>query len=409
MRIAYILADPGIGLFGSKGASVHVQEMIRAFCQLGHQVTVYCTKRGNAAGDPSSESAAEDLAAVPVHVVPVSGAKGAAAREQAVTRTATQMAALGREEPYDLIYERYSLFSDAGAALAEALSVPLVLEVNAPLLHEQATHRSLHDVAGAQRATLRSFAAADVISCVTEPVADWVREFTRQHQTAASRVLVNPNGVRAERFGPRPLSAPDVEAPFTVGFLGTLKPWHGTDVLLRSFAAAASAQRREWRCEILGDGPQRAELQRLTEQLGIEAQVRFRGSVSPDRVPEALAQWDVAVAPYPEPGPDGTHYFSPMKVYEYLAAGLPIVASAVGELPQVIDDGVTGVLLPGSDVAALTERLSQLAAEPQHRASLGAAARAEAVAQHSWRSRASTVLEALELQQPMPAREVLVR
>lgn len=403
MKIAYILADPGIGLFGSKGASVHAQEMIRAFRQLGHEVTVYCTKRGNRADDPTSEAVPPDLGDLPVFVVPVTGVKGAAAREQAVARTAARMAAIAGEETYDLIYERYSLFSAAGAALAESTSAPLVLEVNAPLLSEQAAHRSLHDADGAHQATLRSFSAAHLISCVSEPVANWARGILPQGSAKAPSVRVTPNGVNTARFTPGAAGRTGqyITEQFTVGFLGTLKPWHGTELLLEAFAAAPAADRNSWRCEILGDGPHRQQLQQLADQLGISHQVSFRGAAAPETVPAALADWDVAVAPYPAPGEQQNHYFSPMKVYEYLAAGLPTVASAVGELPRLIDDGVTGVLVPGSDVAALAAALAQLAADHRLRDELGRAARAEVLAHHDWRHRASAVIDAVHLRPPL--------
>ena len=404
MRIAYILADPGIGLFGSKGASVHAQEMIRSFRQLGHHVTVYCTKRGDRAEDSTTEAVPQDLRDLPVFVVPVAGVKGAAAREQAVARSAERMAALAGEGHYDLIYERYALFSAAGAAVAESTAAPLIVEVNAPLLSEQSTHRSLHDVAAAQRTTERSFAAATLISCVSAEVADWARSLAAQTAPAASPVIVTPNGVNTARFLP---GGPRADKQFTVGFLGTLKPWHGTELLLEAFAGAPAADRDNWRCEILGDGPQRHQLEQLAVQLGISDHVRFHGALAPEQVPTALAAWNVAVAPYPQPESSQSHYFSPMKVYEYLAAGLPTVASAVGELPQIIDDGVTGVLVPGSDVPALAAALAQLAGDGELRADLGRAARADAVAHHDWRRRASAVLEAVQLPKPRPVEEVL--
>src|SRR5690625_1269875 len=128
MKIAYILADPGIGIFGTKGGSVHAQEMIRAFRLAGHEVTVYCTKRGNVADDASTEAVPQDLRDLPIFLVPVAGIKGAQAREQAVARAATRMAALAADQSYDLIYERYSLFSAAGAQLSRTTGAPLVLE-----------------------------------------------------------------------------------------------------------------------------------------------------------------------------------------------------------------------------------------------------------------------------------------
>lgn len=405
MRIAYILADPGIGIFGSKGASVHAQEMIRAFRKLGHEVTVYCTKRGNQAQVPTTEAVPEDLEDLPVFVVPVAGVKGAAAREQAAARASERMATLALAGHYDLIYERYSLFCAAGATLADTTSTPLILEVNAPLLNEQSAHRSLHDAESAQRATVRSFAAATLVSCVSEPVADWVRRVSALRCAPyAPQVILTPNGVNTERFTPRARGA---DEPFTVGFLGTLKPWHGTELLLEAFAGAPAADQHSWHCEILGDGPQRQQLQQLAAQLGIGEQVSFRGALAPELVPAALAQWDVAVAPYPQPSAEQSHYFSPMKVYEYLAAGLPTVASAVGGLPRIIDHGVTGVLVPGSDVPALAAALAQLAADGRLREAMGRAARADALAQHDWQRRATAVLDALQLPKPLPVEEAL--
>ncbi|WP_300343766.1 glycosyltransferase family 4 protein [Nesterenkonia sp.] len=392
MRIAYFLADPGIGIFGTKGASVHAQEMIRAFRQLGHEVTVYCTKRGNRAGDPSTEAVPSDLRTLPVFEVPVTGAKGAAEREQTVARASARMAALAADGGYDLLYERYSLFSTAGAQLSQRSGAPLVLEVNAPLLAEQAAHRSLHDTTGAMDATLRSVTEAALVSCVSEPVADWVRcLLAPEPQQARPAVMVTPNGVNTDRFTP---SAGPGDR-FTVGFLGTLKPWHGTESLLEAFASAGAQNRSSWRLEILGDGPRAEQLQSSAVQLGVADQVHFHGALPPEQVPQVLRGWDAGVAPYPAPQPGDTHYFSPLKVYEYMAAGLPTVASAVGELPGLIRHGVTGLLVPGSDISALAEALDELGDSPQRRRAMGAAARSEAEAHHSWGSRAAALLAAL--------------
>ncbi|WP_150460733.1 glycosyltransferase family 4 protein [Nesterenkonia ebinurensis] len=404
MNIAYFLADPGIGIFGTKGASVHAQEMIRALRALGHEVTVFATKRGNKHGDPSSEYVPADLKDLPVFVVPVAGAKGAAAREQATARASARMAELAAEESYDLAYERYSLFSTAGTALKDRQRMPLVVEVNAPLLAEQSAHRQLHDTQTAMESTLRTFGAADVLSCVSTPVADWARCVSAGTDP---RIIVTPNGVNVERFGRQRTTTPSSSRPFTVGFLGTLKPWHGTEFLLQAVAAGSGLA--GIRVEILGDGPQRTELESLAVQLGIAERVVFHGAVAPEQVPAALSAWDAGVAPYPVPQQQGEHYFSPLKVYEYLAAGLPVVASATGEIPEIIEHGRTGLLVPGSDPDALAEALGRLAADPQLRQQMGAAARAEAQQRHSWQTRAAELLEAAgtALPSPVPVSEVI--
>lgn len=409
MRIAYLLADPGIGVFGTKGASVHVQEMVRALRAHGHEVTVYCTKRGDRPGRPETESVPEDLADLPVVVVPVPGAKDAAAREAGVAHVAAEMAQLAALDGAEAVYERYALFSDAGARLAARTGIPFAVEVNAPLIAEQQTHRSLHDEASAWEATRRTFAAADIVGCVSGPVADWVRQVEGD-----AAVTVIPNGVNTDRIRPGLGADADADAehhaslrPFTVGFVGTLKPWHGTEILLQAVAAATGNaadawDTRPWRLEICGAGPQLDPLRDLAQRLGLQDSIHFHGAVAPARVPEILGRFDVAVAPYPMPSPGAEHYFSPLKVYEYLAAEVAVVASAVGELPEVLGDGAHGLLVAPGDVDALANALDQLARRPELRARLAASGRAAAVAEHSWQRRCAQLLALL----PQPGRRL---
>ena len=416
MRITYLLADPGIGVFGTKGASVHVQEMVRAFRQQGHEVTVYCVRRGDKKG---YESVPQDLADLPVVEVPVQAASGTAEREIELQRTALRMvelAAAGSAEgtaPTELVYERYSLFSDAGAQLAARLGIPLIMEVNAPLVQEQLTHRSLHHRDEAVALTERALAGATVVSCVSEPVATWVRTTV---PAAAAQTVVTPNGVNTERIRPAERTAPTAptDRPFTIGFLGTLKPWHGTETLLEAVARAQHPEKDSWRIEICGAGPQLESLRTLAAELGLAEQTVFHGAVAPVDVPGVLTGWDVATAPYPVPGQDADHYFSPLKVYEYLSAGLTVVASGVGELPAVLGTeagspadgsstsdtgtvpGVTvgqrGVIVTPGDADALARALDLLAGDRALASRLGEAGRADVVEHHTWTSRAQDLL-----------------
>lgn len=176
MRIAYVSVDPGVSVFGPHGANVHIQEIVREFAAQGHEVTIFTTRRG-----------------------------------------------------FDLVYERYSLFS---TVIAE-VNQPGVLEVNSPLLDLQ-----------------------------------------------------------------------------------------------------------------------RVPLMDLAQKLRVDAD--FRGAVSPSEIPGQLRGSAIGVAPYPETV-SAHHYFSPLQVYEYLAAGLPIVASSIGQIPHAVGDA--GVLVPGSNASALAQAL----------------------------------------------------
>ena len=101
---------------------------------------------------------------------------------------------------------------------------------------------------------------------------------------------------------------------------------------------------------------QRVPLMDLAQKLRVDAD--FRGAVSPSEIPGQLRGSAIGIAPYPETV-SAHHYFSPLQVYEYLAAGLPIVASSIGQIPHAVGDA--GVLVPGSNASTLAQALvSQL-------------------------------------------------
>ena len=366
MRIAYVTVDPGIPVFGTKGASVHIQEVVRELIRRGHDVTVHTTRAGRDIPD--------DLAGLEVIETRID-ADDPGARERAQQEVSARIAARIIAGGADLVYERYSLFSTALAEVAEATGAAGILEVNAPLIEEQRTHRLLVDEEAAAKALVRQVAAATATVAVSDPVRDWVRE-----RTGSESVHTVPNGVSITRIVPRPEEIGDP----VVTFVGTLKPWHGVADLL----AAAALAKRPWKLRIIGDGPERAALEEQAAGLGIE--VDFRGAVAPADMPGQLAGSAIGVAPYPDLGGEQQQYFSPLKVYEYLAAGLPVVASAVGQLPQIL--GELGTLVPPSDPAALAAAIDTLAADPVLRGKLGWRGRMQAEEKHSWAGAVDRIL-----------------
>jgi starch synthase len=263
--------------------------------------------------------------------------------------------------------------------LAPVLDIPSVLEVNAPLIEEQQRYRQLVDVKKAETVLRRNARTADVVACVSEPVVRWVLQ-----RVPSARTVLVPNGVNVHRITQR---QPGRRSPnhLTVAFVGTLKPWHGVPGLLHG-VALANAQTPDpvnrWRALVIGNGPVREDLERLAATLGVEA--IFTGAVPPDLVPGLLDDADAAAAPYPAAVAGQDDYFSPLKVYEYMAAGLPIIASAVGQIPSILEHGRTGILVPPGEPAAVAEALTLLAADPALRERLGTSSRADAEQRFSW-------------------------
>ncbi|AFZ25407.1 glycosyltransferase [Cylindrospermum stagnale PCC 7417] len=366
MRIAYVCADSGIPVFGQKGCSIHVQEMIRALQRQGSEVELFATRIGGIA--PA------DLTDIIVHQLPAIPKVQKAMREQVALGINPDLRLyLQRFGSFDFIYERYSLWSYSAMKFAQEKGIPGLLEVNSPLITEQAKHRGLIDIHSAEQVAHRVFQAATALIAVSEEVKTYLMNYVD-----SSKIHVIPNGVNPDRFST--VHAATQSATFTVGFVGTLKPWHGLPILTEAFARLHQ-QVPHARLLIVGDGPERENLESELSARGLNSHTQFTGAVNPDQVPKLLAAMDVAVAPYPA---QADFYFSPLKVYEYMAAGLPVVVSRIGQLVDLIDPGVNGILCPPGDAIALADALAQLWLTPTLRHSLGQAARQKVMAHHTW-------------------------
>ena len=357
-------------MFGQKGCSIHVQEVLRALVKRGAHVELFAA---SAAGQPSA-----DLANIRLHRLPPPPKGELAFREQqCLGANGALRTALKREGPFTLVYERYSLWSFAGMEYARATGTPGLLEVNAPLIEEQAEHRGLVDGASAQRVAERAFNAAQVLLAVSEEVAEYLKRFSM----AREKVHVVPNGVNPDRFAPNQMpSLPTAAETLTVGFAGSMKPWHGLENLLEAFARLHQRLPAS-RLLLVGDGSGREPLAAAASARGLGKAVQFTGAVPANEVPGLLASMDVAVAPYPNLP---NFYFSPLKVYEYMAAGLPVVASRIGQLEKLIEHQRNGLLVPPGDAPVLASELERLGREPDLRRRLGQAARARVVRDHTW-------------------------
>ncbi|MGW8481799.1 glycosyltransferase family 4 protein [Microbacterium sp. NPDC055903] len=362
MHVAYLCTDPGIPVDGSKGASIHVQEIVRAFQRRGDTVTVYATRTDHP-GSPA-------LDGVRVVTMPV-GRGDAAQRERSVADAATALAAQAASDGCDLVYERYALFSDA----ATRVGVPSIVEVNAPLIEEQRDYRTLVDETGAEATTRRLLAGASVVACVSEPVARWAGA----HGAAAP--LIAPNGVDTRRF----LPATQWHGALRVVFVGSLKPWHGVEVALDALTGITGVE-----LTVIGDGPERGRLEQHARERGLA--VDWLGSRTHAEIPGILSGMHVGLAPYP---PSAGDYFSPLKAYEYLAAGLAVVASDVGQLPDLLTQSRTGIIVPAGDADALRGAVTTLRDDRPVARRLGAAARVQAVTRHDWDRTLETILAAL--------------
>lgn len=403
MRIAYITADFGIPVHGNKGASIHVRELSQALMDMGHDVRIFTPRLGGDAPDdfqvPTIELKPEKAVKSTVATLKDDPAAGdLMSREIRGLLYATSMRHRLMEHFQDwrpdAIYERYSLLASAGTEVAHLLGVPHILEVNAPLSKEAAEHRGVALQHTAETLERRVLNATSHVVAVSEPIRAWASSLgvDRRHAT------VMPNGVNIERFtGSKPATHTDLDADDrpVVGFVGTLKAWHGTPMLVRAmgYIARVRGKAKTPRLLIVGDGPQREMLGQLAVEEGISDLTVFTGSVPHQDIPAWIARMDIAVAPYDDLQ---NFYFSPLKVYEYMAAGKAVIASNIGQITECVTHQSDGLLYQPGNITSLADQVSILLEDEDLRTSLGDNARQKAIATHSWAINAQSVTELIK-------------
>ena len=260
---------------------------------------------------------------------------------------------------------------------AHERGIPGILEVNAPLIREQNTYRTLIDEATAKQIREKCFRFADSLIAVSEQVAEIIRPIGE----AQFKTTAISNGVNLEHFN-RHQSVKRNSEETVIGFVGTLKPWHGVSNLIESFAIAIS-KNPKLRLRIVGAGPEEQKLKEQVESYpdAVQQSVQWLGAVPNSAIPDIIATFDIAVAPYPELQ---NFYFSPLKILEYMAAGRAVIASRIGQIPDLIQPDITGKLVTPGCIHELASEILQLSADSQSRAHLGSAARKSVEANHSW-------------------------
>ena len=381
MRLLYLCCDPGVPVLGHKGASVHVRELATAFTGLDVEVAI---------ASPRTEPVGDALDA-PIRLLRLPRiAPDVPESELRLALEAQRIAVLeaARSFSADAIYERYSLLGDAGVEAAATLGIPHVLEVNAPLREEARRFRTLSHPQLAAEIEHRVFRNAGRILAVSQGLRLWLQ----QEGVELERIAVVPNAVAPERFAPR---HPRHGGEFVLGFCGSLKQWHGIEVLLDACAIAFSEE-LNLRLEVVGGGP----LEHLLDAAALPAErLRVLGPLRHAEAIERLRFWDAGLAPYlPLEG----FYFSPLKVFEYMAAGLCTVASDAGELRTLLSGG-RGVLVPAGDAHELASALLEVARAPDRAAEMGRRARAYVLETHTWERNARVVLDSFERSRELAA------
>lgn len=346
------------------GQAVHIEELIGALRQLGHEVQVVAPEVGNGHGMGDDATWVHRLKAI----LPKAFYE---LLELAYSLIAyRRLLKAARTFRPDFIYERYNLYLLAGSMAKRKLGIPLLLEVNAPLAEERSRHSGGLGLPWlARRAEARAWRSADFVLPVTHVLGTYISAVG----VPSERIVVIPNGINREHFtaAPTPTEAKarlGLSGRLVLGFTGFVRDWHGVDRVIHwlgSNDAPANAM-----LLVVGDGPVRGELEKLAAALGLGDRVRFTGVIDRDRVPEHVAAFDIALQPAVVP------YASPLKLFEYLALGKPVIAPRQPNIEEILTDGVNALLFDAEEQGAFERGLTRLCEDAALRERLTAAAAA---------------------------------
>jgi glycosyltransferase involved in cell wall biosynthesis len=404
LNIAHLYQESGIRFSEPQAAQLHIYHTIHGLQRAGHQVSllalqdrqVLCTQDLEVfKSDPRQASHYAKLG--------LSGTALFKGFESGVRRLQSELrlpylalfdsyrmaeAASIHLKGVDLIHERYNLLALGGAWASRKLGIPFVLEVNADLL-EQRKFKGIPE-RGLRRlfavwATRMCFRTAAKIICISAGLKD---HLSKKWNIEDSKLIVLPCAADVDAFGPN--QNPELvrrglglAAEPVVIWVGGYYPWHDLDLLLESFTLVLQ-RHPSAKLVLVGDGQTRQSIAQKVQKNGLQQSVIMTGAIAHTDVPAMLSIADIAVVPSaPLPanrGGTGT----PLKLFEYMAAGKPIVATALNHATEVIQDGHTGLLVEAGNVSRFAEAMLTLLNDPGERGRLGQNARQQAVELYSW-------------------------
>jgi len=380
VRICYVATDieiPYTGVSGS-GGSAHVYEVSRNLVELGNDVHVICMK-----GHKKQRTSGK-LDGINIHRV-YTGADRARVIQRdmrarkildklipTITRVMAiffglRIAYIVNKNRCDLIYERSSSLG-AGGIASILTRKPLVLEVNDPIVISLSLKRA-KKIVTTKKSMLEGRIADEKIIEVS-----WAAN------TQTFNPSVNAEGVIKEY---------DLKNKHVILYTGSFAPWHGVEDIIKA-AKIVTATVKNVIFFMVGTGPEMPRYQEMVFQLNLDDFFIFTGPKEYEKIPQFICASDITLAPFnPERNElmrEHGFYFTPLKIFEYMACEKPLISTSVGNVKDIIEDGVSGILVLPDDSDALAKNILRLLSDENLRKKLGSNARKAVETKYSWKT-----------------------
>jgi len=293
---------------------------------------------------------------------------------------------LENEQP-DLVISRLDVHVVSPSVLSKKFNIPFIIEIDSPRSYEKITYQTQYKVS---KRLLRWMEMRFINAGKAGfTVSHQIKQHFVDRGIADEFIDVIPNGADPDRFSPD-IPAADVRKKYNlgdavvVGFVGSFIFWHGVENLTYIIKQATRKDANVKFLMVGQGGPLEPMLKQFIFDNKLEGRVILTGHVPHDEVPKYIATMDIVLAPYPDME---FFYYSPVKIYEYMSCGKPIISTRIGQITEIIEDRKTGFLTKPNDIETIGNIISELLEQPGLRKQVGNAARNEILAKHTWQKR----------------------
>lgn len=401
MKILYYSPHPNLALNSNSGYGTHMREMIAAFRRADHTVEPFIMggldEQYDSSAELSKKRKALNIIKNTIPNILWQTAKDLRLIKQDKSFERHLREKIKNFEP-DLIYERASYLQPSGVRAAKKEGIPHILEVNSPDVEEKKTLSGGHSLLMSYAARIEQelLETTDVAAVITTSLKEY---FDRKYESQKVDFVITPNAINKHRIQWKHENVEIIRTDYeltdslVLGFVGSLLPWHGVDLILKAFKEINRSHHFNIKVLIVGDGEGITQLKNLSREFEIDRNIIFTGRVPHDHVFDYIEAMDITI--YPGSKENKNWYGSPVKLFEYGAMGKPIIIYDQKPIRDVMVHDIDGILIE-PEVDQLVSAIRRLIENEELRKRMGKNFQSKVLNEYTWDKNVERVLSKIQ-------------